>query len=93
MAAASNILVINDEAHHAWRVPAESKLRGVAKADIEEATRWIGGLDRIHRSRIQAPMLIGLGEISPRFVHRVRGREQGRVPSRRHRMAKLESER
>jgi type III restriction enzyme len=51
MASASNLLVGNDEAHHAWRVPAESKLRGVAKADIEEATRWIGGLDRIHRSR------------------------------------------
>jgi len=51
MASASNILVINDEAHHAWRVPAESKVRGVAKADIEEATRWIGGLDRIQRSR------------------------------------------
>ena len=51
MASASNLLVINDEAHHAWRVPAESKLRGVGKADIEEATRWIGGLDRIHRSR------------------------------------------
>jgi type III restriction enzyme len=51
MASASGILVINDEAHHAWRVPAESKVRGVAKADIEEATRWIGGLDRIHRSR------------------------------------------
>lgn len=51
MASASNVLVINDEAHHAWRVPAGSKIRGVAKADIEEATRWIGGLDRIHRSR------------------------------------------
>ncbi len=51
MASASNLLVVNDEAHHAWRVPAESKLRGVAKAEIEEATRWIGGLDRIHRSR------------------------------------------
>jgi type III restriction enzyme len=51
MASASNLLVINDEAHHAWRVPAESKVRGVAKADIEEATRWVGGLDRIHRSR------------------------------------------
>ena len=51
MASASNILVVNDEAHHAWRVPAESKARGVSKADIEEATRWIGGLDRIHRSR------------------------------------------
>ena len=51
MASATNLLVINDEAHHAWRVPSESKVRGLAKADIEEATRWIGGLDRIHRSR------------------------------------------
>ena len=47
----NNILVINDEAHHAWRVPAESKIRGVAKADIEEATKWIGGLDRINKAR------------------------------------------
>jgi type III restriction enzyme len=51
MARAQNIIVINDEAHHAWRVPAESKVKGVAKADIEEATKWIGGLDRIHRAR------------------------------------------
>lgn len=51
MASASNIIVINDEAHHAWRVPAESKVRGVKKQDIEEATKWVGGLDRIHRAR------------------------------------------
>ncbi len=51
MASTSNIIVINDEAHHAWRVPAESKVAGVSKADIEEATKWIGGLDRIHRAR------------------------------------------
>jgi type III restriction enzyme len=51
MASASNLVVINDEAHHAWRVPAESKIKGVAKADVEEATKWIGGLDRIHRAR------------------------------------------
>ena len=51
MAGARNLLVINDEAHHAWRVPAESKVKGVAKADIEEATKWVGGLDRIHRAR------------------------------------------
>ena len=38
MARARSILVINDEAHHAWRVPAGPKLKGVAKADIEEAT-------------------------------------------------------
>ena len=51
MSRARNVLVINDEAHHAWRVPAGSKVRGVAKADVDEATKWIGGLDRIHRSR------------------------------------------
>lgn len=51
MANASNILVINDEAHHAWRVPAESKIKGVKKEDIEESTVWVGGLDRIHRAR------------------------------------------
>ena len=51
MANARNILVINDEAHHAWRVPAESKVKGVSKDEIEEATKWIGGLDRINRAR------------------------------------------
>jgi len=51
MANARNLLIINDEAHHAWRVPAESKVRGVAKEDVEEATKWIGGLDRLHRTR------------------------------------------
>ena len=51
MANARNILVINDEAHHAWRIPAESKIKGVKKEDIEEATKWIGGLDRIHKAR------------------------------------------
>jgi type III restriction enzyme len=45
------MIVINDEAHHAWRVPAESKVAGVAKADIDEATKWVGGLDRIHKAR------------------------------------------
>ena len=51
MARVRNLLVINDEAHHAWRVPAGPKVRGVAKADIDEATKWVGGLDRIHRAR------------------------------------------
>ena len=51
MARARNILVINDEAHHAWRVPAGAKIRGVAKNEIEEATKWVGGLDRIHKAR------------------------------------------
>lgn len=51
MASASNLLVINDEAHHAWRIPAESKIKGVKKEEIEESTVWVGGLDRIHRTR------------------------------------------
>ena len=36
LANATNIIVINDEAHHAWRVAAESKIKGVKKEDIEE---------------------------------------------------------
>jgi type III restriction enzyme len=51
MANASNIFVINDEAHHAWRVPPKSTIKGVPKEEIEEATRWIGGLDRIDKTR------------------------------------------
>jgi type III restriction enzyme len=51
MAGSKNIIVINDEAHHAWRVPAESKIKGLKKEDIEEATKWIGGLDRINKAR------------------------------------------
>jgi type III restriction enzyme len=51
MANAQNILVINDEAHHAWRYPEGMNVRGVSKEDKEEATIWVGGLDRIHRTR------------------------------------------
>jgi len=51
MSSATNLIVINDEAHHAWRVPAESKIKGVKKEDIEESTVWVGGLDRINRAR------------------------------------------
>ncbi|MEW6171957.1 MAG: BPTD_3080 family restriction endonuclease [Bacillota bacterium] len=51
LAGARNIVVINDEAHHAWRIPAESKVRGLKKEDIEQATKWVGGLDRIHTGR------------------------------------------
>lgn len=51
LANSKNLLVINDEAHHAWRIPADTSLQGVSKDDIEEATKWVGGLDRIHRAR------------------------------------------
>ncbi len=48
-----NILVINDEAHHAYR-PAplsEEKREGLSAEEIaerEEATIWVSGLDKIH---------------------------------------------
>lgn len=51
MANARNILIINDEAHHAWRVPSDSPVRGVAKSERDQATKWISGLDRINRAR------------------------------------------
>ncbi len=50
-----DLVIINDEAHHAYRVPAEMKVSKKAAAeqgiDLEEATRWIEGLDRIHKTR------------------------------------------
>jgi type III restriction enzyme len=51
MASAQNIVVINDEAHHAWRTPPKSRLAGVSKDEIKEAAVWVEGLDRIHRAR------------------------------------------
>jgi len=52
---AKNILVINDEAHHAWRtnINAEGKYQRVDedKDSAEIATVWIGGLDKINKTR------------------------------------------
>ena len=52
---ARNIIVLNDEAHHAWRLnpEAEGKYQriGSDKDSSEEATIWVGGLDRIHQQR------------------------------------------
>ena len=45
---ASNILVINDEAHHCHR-PLQGEEESVKEQ--EEATIWISGIDRIHRAR------------------------------------------
>ena len=48
-----NILVINDEAHHAWRINLDDvgkNKRVSSNTDtVEEATVWIGGLDKIHK--------------------------------------------
>lgn len=57
MANAQSILIINDEAHHAWRKNPEVKVKltGIDKKEYaqneQEATVWIGGLDRIHKTR------------------------------------------
>jgi len=55
MANAHNLLVINDEAHHAWRVNWEAEGKYLRQRDLkdsaQEATVWVGGLDRLHRSR------------------------------------------
>jgi type III restriction enzyme len=50
-----DIVVINDKAHHAYRIPAEVKISKKQAAeqgiDLDEATRWIEGLDRLHKTR------------------------------------------
>ncbi len=55
LAGKRGLLVINDEAHHAYRKPAELKISKAQAAeqgiDLDEATRWIEGLDRIHKTR------------------------------------------
>jgi type III restriction enzyme len=55
MANSRNLLVINDEAHHAWRVNVEAIGKYLRQRDLkdsaEEATVWIGGLDRLHAAR------------------------------------------
>ncbi|MBI2843052.1 MAG: DEAD/DEAH box helicase family protein [Armatimonadetes bacterium] len=47
------VMVLNDEAHHAYRpapVPDDAKLTAADKAEREEATVWISGLDRINKA-------------------------------------------
>ena len=42
-----SVVVINDEAHHAWRVPADANDKDFNKTTLEE-TKWIQGLDRLN---------------------------------------------
>jgi len=55
MSNARNIIVLNDEAHHAWRANTEAtgkyQRAGSDKDSAEEATIWVGGLDKIHEQR------------------------------------------
>lgn len=54
LAAFKDIAVLNDEAHHAYRIPADVKVSKKQAEeqglDLEEATRWIEGLDRVHQT-------------------------------------------
>lgn len=53
-ARASNLLVLNDEAHHAYRIRREVDEDDEIDEDDDfkkEATIWVEGLDRIHRLR------------------------------------------
>lgn len=45
------IMVLNDEAHHAWRPPPELTAKGSDKEELLEATVWVNGLERVHRDR------------------------------------------
>ncbi len=45
-----NIIVINDEAHHAYRADTD-QTKNISKTDLERDKRWIEGLDKIHNAR------------------------------------------
>lgn len=45
-----NIIVINDEAHHAYRANNE-QIKKITKTELERDKRWIEGLDKIHEAR------------------------------------------
>ena len=80
--AKGNILVLNDEAHHAYRIrrlddtdelEEEDEL---AEADEREATVWIEGLDKIHRVR-GINLCVDLSA-TPFYLHRA-GADPGRA--------------
>jgi type III restriction enzyme len=51
LGAKRRIMVLNDEAHHAWRPPATLQLSGEDRREAEQATVWLRGLKRIDRDR------------------------------------------
>ncbi|BCF95571.1 hypothetical protein PPGU19_001400 [Paraburkholderia sp. PGU19] len=55
LASYKNIAIINDEAHHAYRQRPENKISKKDAEefglDLDEATRWVEGLDRLHKTR------------------------------------------
>jgi type III restriction enzyme len=51
LSATGRVLVLNDEAHHAYRFPPDKQVSRADADEVREATVWIEGLERIHRHR------------------------------------------
>jgi type III restriction enzyme len=51
LGAKRRIMVLNDEAHHAWRPPPALHLAGDERKEAEQATVWIRGLEKVHADR------------------------------------------
>lgn len=45
------ILILNDEAHHAYRFPSDLRISDVDTDELREATIWIEGIERIAKAR------------------------------------------
>jgi type III restriction enzyme len=81
-----NILVLNDEAHHAYRIRGRAATEAEEDAEatdeeltdelIEESTIWMDGLDRIHRNR-QINFCVDLSA-TPYYLMRA-GEDTGRI--------------
>lgn len=51
LSSSGRVLVLNDEAHHAYRFPSDIKVGKAEAEELREATVWIDGLERIDRHR------------------------------------------
>jgi type III restriction enzyme len=51
LAPSGRVMVLNDEAHHAYRFPPDVNVTREDVEELREATVWIDGLERVHRHR------------------------------------------
>lgn len=51
LAPTGRVLVLNDEAHHAYRFPPDAAVGRDVADELREATVWIDGLEKVHRHR------------------------------------------
>lgn len=47
----NNIVVINDEAHHAYRADKTTEMKKTPNSELDRDKRWMEGLDKIHSAR------------------------------------------